>query len=351
MEGGGGGPEIHQESLLLLLPSQLLLLAVRRRRTSSPLRPSLLSVDSIPSLLVVERGGGGGGGGGGAPSFSPLPPLLCNIVVFVLRGRRGRKLFSPSSPSTFANPTKKGRRGKGRSQSSRSLLPSAAAAAASAAAAAFHSSFGEKKERREKEGGGNSPISTGGAEEEQNMERQESLLFPLGNRFSHFYQSLLRLPLANVGEGEGEGEGKAKQGIEGSHRTRVSGGGPIRRRRLFLRPSLAAAPPKKGRKEEVKGEEERDFFVSLVFLFLLVRSPTYLPTSLSLSAHLLCSRALTPPWCGDDVFVQPPPFFASEAKEREKGDSSFSRFSVSPRSTFVPIPTYVLAAMASLSGT
>ncbi len=178
------------------------------------------------------------------------------------------------------------------------------------------------------------------------MERQESLLFPLGNRFSHFYQSLLRLPLANVGEGGGEGEGKAKQGIEGSHRTRESGGGPIRRRRL-LRPSLAAAPPKKGRKEEVKGEEERDFFVSLVFLFLLVRSPTYL----SLSTHLLCSRTHTPPWCGDDVFVQPPPFFASEAKEREKGDSSFSRFSVSPRSTFVPIPTYPLAAMASLSGT
>ncbi len=119
------------------------------------------------------------------------------------------------------------------------------------------------------------------------MERQESLLFPLGNWFSHFYQSLLRLPLANVGEGEEEGEGKAKQGIEGSHRTRVSGGGPIRRR---LRPSLAAAPPKKGRKEEVKGEEERDFFVSLVFLFLLVRSPTCLPLSLSIRPPTLLSH-------------------------------------------------------------
>ena len=110
------------------------------------------------------------------------------------------------------------------------------------------------------------------------MERQESLLFPLGNRFSHFYQSLLRLPLANVGEGGGEGEGKAKQGIEGSHRTRESGGGPIRRRRL-LRPSLAAAPPKKGRKEEVKGEEERDFFCLARFSFPPCSFP-YLPLSI-----------------------------------------------------------------------
>ncbi len=61
----------------------------------------------------------------------------------------------------------------------------------------------------------------------------------------------------------------------------MSGGGPIRRRRLFLRPSLAAAPPKKGRKEEVKGEEERDFFCLARFSFPPCSFP-YLPTSLSL---------------------------------------------------------------------
>ena len=109
------------------------------------------------------------------------------------------------------------------------------------------------------------------------MERQESLLFPLGNRFSHFYQSLLRLPLANVGEGGGEGEGKAKQGIEGSHRTRESGGGPI------PPPSFARGGATKERKEG--GSERRGrkgFFCLARFSFPPCSFP-YLPTSFSLS--------------------------------------------------------------------